>query len=374
MRIGIDIRDLKTATTGQKTYLEELCNAFVQFSGPDYQFYFLDTVVPTFKGNSKITKLLEQVSLHFWKQFVLPVKAAIKRCDILLCTDYFVPYAHLGFKTVAVFHDAFFFENKEHYHPLFIWLFRRIALPSAARCSYIIVPSDYAKKQIHRYYRELPADKLVTIYEGPKTLSKEYEPANHATILSKLGIHEKKYLLHVGVMNKRKNIPFLINAYKQLLENGNDYKLVLAGSLNTSQYIDDSAKILNTIAQNNLQQQVVLTGYLSDEELAVVYQHAFLYVFPSLNEGFGLPIVEAFAYGVPVIVSNNTCLPEIGADAVLTFDPFDETDLVAKMQAVIGSADLRKSLQQKGKERLQDFSWKRTAIEMLALFSKPSGK
>jgi glycosyltransferase involved in cell wall biosynthesis len=374
MRIGIDIRDLKTATTGQKTYLEELCNAFVQFSGPDHQFFFLDTIVPSFKGSSKMTKLLEQVSLHFWKQFVLPVKAAIKRCDILLCTDYFVPYAHLGFKTVAVFHDAFFFENKEHYHPLFIWLFRHIALPSAARCSYIIVPSDYAKKQIHRYYKELPVDRLVTIYEGPKTLSKEYEPVNHATILSKLRIQEKKYLLHVGVMNKRKNIPFLINAYKQLLENGNDYKLVLAGSLNTSQYIDDSAKILTTITQNNLQHQVILTGYLSDEELAVVYQHAFLYVFPSLNEGFGLPIVEAFAYGVPVIVSNNTCLPEIGADAVLTFDPFDETDLVAKMQSVIENAGLRKSLQQKGKERLQDFSWKKTATEMLALFSKPSGK
>lgn len=368
MRIGIDIRDLKTATTGQKTYLEEICNAFNQYTGKDHKFYFFDTSIPTFRGKNKITKLLEQCNLHFWKQFVLPLKAFFKRCDVLLCTDYFVPYIHLGFKTVAVFHDAFFFENKDHYHPLFIWLFKHIALPSASRCAYIIVPSDHAKKQIAKYYTELPQANLVTIYEGPKSLLREQGSAIQTAVLGRLGVQEKKYLLHVGVMNKRKNIPFLINAYKKLLEKGHDYKLVLAGSLHTSQYIDDSKNILDAITTNDLQEKVILTGYLSAEELAVVYQNAFMYVFPSVNEGFGLPVVEAFCYGLPVIVANNTSLPEIGGDAVLTFDPFTETDLLAKMLAVIVNKDLRSQLEQKGKERLLFFSWKKTADQILALF------
>ncbi|MEN9684918.1 MAG: hypothetical protein RLZZ28_704 [Bacteroidota bacterium] len=372
MRIGIDIRDLKTATTGQKTYLEEICRVFKQQAGVAYQFYFFDTFIPTFRGKNKLTKLLEQANLHFWKQCVLPFKAALKRCDVLLCTDYFVPYFHPGFKTVAVFHDAFFFENKDHYHPLFIWLFKHIALPSAGRCSYIIVPSDYAKKQVSKYYTCLPVSKLVTIYEGPKSLPQKHEPSIHAAVLNRLGIQPKKYLLHVGVMNKRKNIPFLINAYKKLREAGNDYKLVLAGSLYTSQYIDNSESILAAIAAKQLQKDVILTGYLSNEELAVIYQNAFMYVFPSLNEGFGLPVVEAWGYGLPVIVANNSCLPEIGADAVLTFDPFDEMDLLSKMQAVIGHTDTRTQLEQKGKARLTDFSWEKTAAEILALFSSLS--
>lgn len=370
MRIGIDTRDLKTATTGQKTYLEELCQAFRQQSDPKYKFFFLDTSIPVFKGKNKITKLLEQANLHFWKQFVLPLKAAFKRCDILLCTDYFVPFIRPGFKTIAVFHDAFFFEHKEHYHPLFIWLFKKIALPSASKCAFIVVPSEYAKKQISFYYSELSALKLVKIYEGPKSLPANMEPHMHVALLNKLGIQNKKYLLHVGVMNKRKNIPFLINTFKKLQDSGNDCKLVLAGSLHTSQYIDDSVNILDAIKKNNLEDQVILPGYLSDKELAIIYQHALAYVFPSLNEGFGLPIVEAFRYQLPVIVANNSCLPEIGEDAVLSFDPYNETDLLEKMLLVINDPETKTQLEQKGMQRLHFFSWEKTAAQMLEQFDK----
>lgn len=306
MKIGIDIRDLKTATTGQRTYLEEICKVFEQYQGNDYTFYFLDTAIPTFKGKNKITKILEQGNLHLWKQIVLPVKAALKGCDILLSTDYFVPYIHLGFKTITVFHDAFFFENKNHYHPLFIWLFKHIALPSAKRCAYIITPSEYAKQQIQLYYPSLPTNKILTIYEGPKTFSKFSDLSSKHSLLQELGIKPKEYILHVGIMNKRKNIPFLINTFKRLKEKGHHYKLILAGSLYTSRYIDDSKNILAAIKENQLESQVILTGYLPNDQLATLYQNAFMYVFPSLNEGFGLPVVEAFAYNIPVFLMSLT--------------------------------------------------------------------
>lgn len=369
MKIGIDIRDLKTSTTGQKTYLEELCLAFKKQSGKELQICLLDTSIPAFRGNSKFIKILEQINLHFWKQCVLPLKAALNRCDVLLCTDYFVPYLHLGYKTVTVFHDAFFFEHKEHYHPLFIWLFRHIALPSAKRCTYIIVPSDYAKQQVIKYYSCLPAEKIITIHEGPKTLPTGQAIGSTDTILDRLEIRQHSYLLHVGVMNKRKNIPFLIRSFAKFVEKGYRYKLVLAGSLQTSQYISDAQNILDTIKEYHLDEQVIFAGYLSNEELALIYQHAAVYVFPSLNEGFGLPVLEAFGFGLPVLVANNTSLPEIGGDAVLGFDPMNEDDLLAKLMMVADNPSLANELSQEGRKRLRDFSWDETVKQIIRLLS-----
>lgn len=370
MRIGIDTRDLKTATTGQKTYLEELCKAFGRHKDDGFTFIYFTSSVPQYKGKNKFFKIAEQLSLHFWKQCILPLKAAWNRCDILLCTDYFVPYIHPGFKTAVVFHDAFFFEHKEHYHPLQIALFKHLALPSAKRCTYIIVPSEYSRQQIIKHYTQLPPEKLVVVYEGPKSLTHYAENDKGAQILPRLGIEPQSYLLHVGVMNKRKNIPALIYAFKKVRDKGHAFKLVLAGSLHTSRYIDDSEAILAAIAATGLERDIILTGYIADNELAALYRHAFMYVFPSINEGFGLPVLEAFAYMLPVVVADNTCLPEIGGDAVLTFNPFDVNDIAARIELLINEPETREQLQQKGALRRQLFSWEKAADSILSLFRK----
>lgn len=370
MKLGIDVRDLKTSTTGQKTYLEEICNSLNKEVSAEFQICLLDTHIPIFRGNSKLTKVLEQLNLHFWKQCILPIKAAFHKCDIVLCTDYFVPYLHLGYKTAVVFHDAFFYEHKEHYHPIFIWLFKNIALPSAKRAAYIITPSLYAKQQILHYYNTLPPENIVTIYEGPKTLTTIDPIDKDQEVLQNLSIGNAPYLLHVGVMNKRKNIPFLLNAFAKLISQGYHYQLVLAGSLKTSVYNSDEQKIIDTITALQLKDRVILTGYLTDEALSVVYRNADLYVFPSINEGFGLPILEAFKFNLPVLVANNTSLPEIGADAVLSFDPYNEEDLITKIKILIEDPQLKQSFIEKGKRRLAEFSWNNASKQMMALFSK----
>jgi glycosyltransferase involved in cell wall biosynthesis len=367
INIGIDIRDLKTATTGQKTYLEELCREF-RLLNSECRFYFFDTSLPVYTGERKLLKLLEHVNLHIWKQVTLPIKAWLKKCKLVFCTDYFVPYLHLGFETATVFHDAFFFENPEHYNRIFFWFFKVVALPSAKRCRHIIVPTDYARQRIHQY-TGIPLNKLVRIYEGPKTLPHTPLPAaTTPTVLEQYGLKEGQYLLHVGIMNKRKNIPALILAFKQLKEAGYSYKLVLAGNPVAKKHINDTDKIYQTIEDQQLQKDVVFTGYLSNESLAVIYQHAFFYVFPSLNEGFGIPILEAFSYDLPVLVANNTCLPEVGGDAVLEFDPYDVNDIGAKMCQLIEDPALRNRMIVQGRERLQQFSWKKATQEITALF------
>ncbi len=364
--IGIDVRDLQLAKTGTKTYLEELCTAFRKAENETFKFHFIDTTIPVFQGTGNIAKYLEHFRYQLWKQVILPVKAWSKNCDILFCTDNFVPLIRLGFHTVPVFHDAFFFENPEHYGRLWLSLYHKTAIPAAKHAAFIITPTRYAQQQIHRH-TGIPLNQLKVVYEGPKAIVCNIQD----DILSELGLLNTKYLLHVGSMYKRKNIPALIHAFKKLKTDtlsDDNLKLVLAGPSPSGKDSNDFSLILEAIEQLQLQQDVIITGYLSDAALAALYHSAYLYVFPSVNEGFGIPVLEAFQYNIPVIVAGNTCLPEVGGDAVLQFNPFDTDDIAAKMKMVLENEALRRDLIHKGQIRLKDFSWQKTAEQLLKLF------
>ena len=369
--IGVDIRDLQLAKTGTKTYLEEVCKAFREMNDPSVQFHFLDTPIHVSDRDSAFSKYAEHLRYQLWKQVLLPLKARAKRCDILFCTDNFVPLLHLGYKTVPVFHDAFFFENPEHYGKLWLKLYHKTAIPAAKRSPVIITPTEYAKKQIAKY-TDIPLNQMVVVHEGPKSFDgNEAREKNNNRSLAEICSGADQYVLHVGSLFKRKNIPALIHAFKMVKDAGYpDLKLVLAGPPAPKKDSDDGQLILEAIKLNGLENDVVFTGYLSDRELSLVYQHALLYVFPSLNEGFGIPILEAFKYQVPVLVADNTCLPEVGGDAVLQFDPFFPEKIAAQLKLVLDNEELRNILISKGSERLKQFSWKKTAEELVSVFKK----
>lgn len=369
LTIAVDVRDLQVAKTGTKTYLEELCKAFKTINDPSIRFCFLDTVIPVYTGNTKAFKLIEHVRYHLWKQLVLPLKAFFNKADIVFCTDNFVPILHLGYKTIPVFHDAFFFETPENYGKLWLWLYKKTALPAAKRSAFIVTPSQWAKKQIN-HFTHVPNDKLVVVYEGPKTLNPG-NAINTDYLLNSLQLNPRNYILHVGSMFKRKNIPALIQAFSQIKKKGYpELKLVLAGTLSVNNPESDRQLITDTITTCQLSNDVVLTGYLADESLGKLYDNALLYVFPSINEGFGIPVLEAFRHNLPVLVANNTCLPEIGGDAVLQFDPFDINDISTKIKLVLDDEQLRKDMMVKGQERLKNFSWHQAALQLIELFKK----
>lgn len=367
LRLGIDIRDLRTAVSGQKTYLEELLRALQANRGTDVELILFNPLLPVYTGNQKWLRLFEHFRLHFWKQVLLPLHAWRKRCDVLFSTDYFVPYFRPGFKTVTVFHDAFFFENPEHYSPLFLRFFHRFTVPAARRCSKIIVPSVHVRQKLAACL-SVPEEKLVCIYEAPKSLNLLKKPlALQQERLKQLGLSGQPYLLHVGMLNKRKNIPLLIHAFKQVLAHRPDLKLVLAGSMNAKDHINDKENIEKAIADTGLHNEVVFTGYMSDEDLSVLYGQALLYIFPSVNEGFGLPVLEAFMHGVPVLVANNSCLPEIGGDAVIGFNPWNSRDLAEKIIGVLLDTEAYERLRQAGYARLSQFSWQKAADSLVSV-------
>jgi glycosyltransferase involved in cell wall biosynthesis len=113
---------------------------------------------------------------------------------------------------------------------------------------------------------------------------------------------------------------------------------------------------------------VLLPGFISDEALAHYYRQASLYAFVSVNEGFGLPILEAFQHRLPTLIANNSCLPEVGGDAVITCDPYDPADIAEKMKMIVSNPALQEELVQKGLRRLQDFSWQKTTDELMEVF------
>ncbi|RZJ83282.1 MAG: glycosyltransferase family 1 protein [Chryseobacterium sp.] len=365
LHIGVDIRDLRIAKTGARTYLEELVREFKLLEDDQVCFHFFDTSFPVYTGKNKFLKLIEHIRFITWKQLILPTKAWSKKCDILFCSDFFVPYIHLGYKTIPVLHDAFFFEYPEHYNKVWLFLFKHLGISSARRAYQIITPTAYTRETI-AHLSGIAKEKIIAIAEGPKTLIKTSESTHPVTN----PLFQQRYLLHVGTMEIRKNIVSLLKAFLLLLQDDPQLKLVLIGQFSPKTDMDDKVAIQEFIEVNNLNTEVIFPGYVPDELLSTYYSKALIYVFPSINEGFGIPILEAFDHQVPVVIANNSCLPEVGGNAVLSFDPYDVQDIYSKISSLLNDPDKRANLVRKGTQRLADFSWKITATELLKIFKK----
>ena len=361
--VCIDTRDLRIAKTGARTYLEEICSELKK-EQPGFRFYFIDTLFPVYTGKNKMLKIIEHIRFFFWKQFSLPLLCFLKGCDILYCTDYFLPLIKLTFKTAVAFYDAFFWEYPDQYNQLWLILLKKIGVPAARKANAIITISEHSKKQI-AHLVGLNADKIHAIYLAPKSSSRKLS-LKDAPI-----DHSKKYILHIGVLEKRKNLINLIKAFNLLLKEGfTDYYLVLVGNRVAKSKIDDSENIYQLIISLGLEEKVILPGFITDEQLAFYYKNAQLYTFVSINEGFGLPVLEAFQNDLPTIISNNSCLPEVGGNAVINCDPFDINDIKEKIKFVLQNPSIQKELIEKGRERLALFSWQKTTKELLNVFSE----
>lgn len=169
---------------------------------------------------------------------------------------------------------------------------------------------------------------------------------------------DSPFILFVGTLEKRKNVPALLKSFYKLKKSELDHKLVIVGGKGWKY-----TKIFDLIEELNLQNEVIFTDYVSDEYLVKLYNAADLFVYPSLYEGFGLPPLEAMACGCPVITSNTSSLPEVVADAGIMINPNDVDSLTESMLKILTDPELREELSRKSLERAEMFSWKKTAKE-----------
>ena len=364
VRIGIDTRDLKLATTGTKTYLSELLKGIKNTNQQNNHIIEFSSIWKPYWGKNLLGKLYEHISFFIWKQLTLPVKTFFAKSDVLICTDYYLPLLKLKAKHIVVFHDALFFDHPTYYNPLWLKWFKLISLNAAKKADAIIVPSEFSLSRL-RVFLPFLNEKMHVIYQGPKTIEQVMAPSKATQdTLDKIG--DVPFLLHVGGLEKRKNIPFLIKALDEIRKSKN-IKLLLVGRPNPKIYNNSYQEIIETIQTLKLENEVYFTGYVPDEDLPFIYKRALAYILPSTYEGFGIPILEGFQYHLPVLVSNNSCLTEIGAEAVLTFSPFHLNELIETIHKLIENPVLRDSLIEKGIHRLSHFNWNQSAVDYLKI-------
>ena len=367
IKVAVDVRDLQISASGARSYLESVIIEFKK-EHPGFAFYFFDAKTKAYTGNHFLLKLKEQLSYFLWKQFVLPYQAKQLGCRVLFCSDFMVPYFSLGIKTIPVFHDAFFWEYPEHYNKYWLLFFRNLGLAAAKKSAYVVAPTQYASNQLAKY-TGINSNKIQVIGEAPKTIATSISENETSAIVKQ--ISNLDYILHVGTLEKRKNLVALIQAFKIVRENGfPNLKLVLVGKASNKITLDDSSAIKEAIMQQQLTNGVILTDYLCDADVQQLYQKAKLYVFPSINEGFGIPVLEAFKYQVPVVIANNTCLPEVAGQGAKSFNPFSVQDMANAISTLLKDEPLRQTYIEKGNAQLRNFTWEKTAASLMQLFKK----
>jgi alpha-1,3-rhamnosyl/mannosyltransferase len=231
----------------------------------------------------------------------------------------------------------------------------------------VITISSWSKRDLIEVYGLNPADVEVT-YLGYDKQQYNEAPANEdasAALLGRFGIR-RPFILHHGMVQLRKNVHRLIQAWGRIRERHKDLdpQLVLAGPMGFGH-----EEILRIREASPNRDQIILTGALPDTELATLVKNAHLCVIPSLYEGFCLPMVEAMACGVPTVASNSSCIPEVSGGVLEYFDPLSVEQMAVTMIRVLEDSDLRKSLKAKGVRRATEFSWHRCARETLRVFT-----
>ena len=263
-------------------------------------------------------------------------------------------------KTIVTCHDIIPIAYYHTRNP--IWKLNAKGLRKAEK---IITVSEFSKKDISRYIK-YPEEKIEII--PPAVDHNLYYQNRNKAVLKKYRIEEtEKVVLYVGAEEPRKNIQFLINSLSKLKNRIPQVKLLKVGMPN---YIGVREKLLKHIESLNLQKDVIFTGYVSESELAEIYNAVDLFVFPSLYEGFGMPPLEAMACGTPVITSNTSSLPEVVGDAAIVVDPYDANKLVEEMYQLLTDDGLKEEMIRKGLRRSKMFSWDKSARETLRVYKE----
>ena len=274
-----------------------------------------------------------------------------------------------GTASIVTIHDLAFKVFPEYFPTTDVRKLNWLTNFAVRRATRLIAVSESTKRDIVKYYPGTPPEKIRVIHHGfdehvriDDHSSTQTFPIQSslktAPLLEKFHLIPQEYLLYVGALQPRKNLLCLMKAFEVFGRAHTSAKLVLAGE---AAWMSES--ILRAHGEHPLRDRIVLTGSISFEERALLYQHARIFVYPSLYEGFGLPVLEAFSAGAPVICANNSSLPEVAGEAAIFFDAMRSDELTEKLLSLWENTSQRSTLIQKGRERCKIFSWDTCAKE-----------
>jgi len=376
MRIGVDIRPFYEPLTGIGWYLYHLLHEIAKRDDVEL-FLFGDARVTDLgpslhvdippgahvcwfdlRGRGRISRTQRAITAAAYVLWM-----ALIDCDVMFGANYFLPrlLGAIARRRVITIHDLTYkrFPNllqKETLHNLNAHMPREIAAADA-----IICVSESTREDLLRYY-EVDAHRVLAIHSGISTWSRL--SVGSAPAESRRYVLPDRYLLFVSTIEPRKNLGVLLDAFERLKARGAyDGALVVVGRVGWK-----SEELVPRLHGRDVHH----LDYLSPNELASVYRNAEIFVFPSIYEGFGFPLLEAMAYDVPSIAARSSSLPEIGGDAALYFDPTSPRELERAIEQLLSDRALCEELIARGKRRVAEFRWDVTAEQTLAVMRKVS--
>lgn len=357
-RIAIDARMLTFSGIG--TYLKNLLTQLALLESefdfevicpepdllshlPPVRFRFVESKVP-------IYSLREQRE----------VARLVRGACLLHCPHYNIPCIHRG-KLVVTIHDLSHLLFPEFLPSRLAYIYARLMIGAAVkRATKIVTDSQFSKHSIQERF-DVPDQKIRVIYPG---LSEPcYQNPVDRAALRQMGV-KAPYVLFVGLLKPHKNVAALIRAFGRLpAGTRNDTQLVIAGRKD-SEY----PRLKGLVRELSLESRVIFAGHVTDVDLQVLYSCASVLALVSLNEGFGLPVLEAMAFGVPVVVSKTSSLPEVAGSAGILVDPRNEQSIADGIGMVLSDRDLQRTLGERGREQARLFSARKSALEHLEVY------
>lgn len=386
MRIVLDATPIGVKTSdkgGVYRYISQLISAIDEIA-PSHEFSLLfnycrsvhdeafQDVRRTFEsGRFKFVR--SRIPRALWMRGWIPAELAVGRLDVFHGLYDFVPPVIHGVSVLTI-HDLRYvsmdgsadadvmrYINGEpqlladYQQRLDFFRRQRTIIRSVARrARLIITPSEFARRSIVNML-DVPAERVRVIYHGVSDELRNPVPRErHLSVLQRFSISEP-YLLFVGKLDPLKNLDMLLRAYR-IIRRNRSIRLVMAGP--SGWY---GTVLRERVNELNLVADVTFTDFITDEELKVLYQRASLMIFPSLFEGFGLPVIEAMASGTPVVCSNHCSLPEVVGNAALLVDPTSEEAIAKAVLDVLGDMELQNRLRRAGLLRSEQFTWPEAA-------------
>jgi glycosyltransferase involved in cell wall biosynthesis len=371
MKIMIDTRSVDARQSGVGKYVTHLIRGLEAVGRKNHYVLMVTTRqlrdFPNFFSKFDVYTVPFSSENHFlgdpWEFFLLPNALRREKIDLFHGPAFMAPPFHKHFKSVATIHDLVAFHHPHTIPTKYAFYMRYLIKLMIRKADGIITDSEFIRHEIIKMFRI----KEEIIFTVPISVSDLFKPVGDADRIENLkkryGI-QKRYFLHVGNIEPRKNLINLFRACDLVWQKlGRDFQLVVVGKKGWL-YSD----IFETLKDAAFARDVVFTGYVEDKDIPALYSGADFFVFPSLYEGFGLPILEAMRCGVPVIASHVASLPEVAGDAALYVDPKDPKDIAEKLLTLADDFSLQESLRQKGFLQAAKFSWERTARKTLDVY------
>ena len=299
-----------------------------------------------------------------WEQITLPNAAKELKVDILHCTSNTAPI-FCNIPLILTLHDISFLEPIEkNDKPLYKnkgWLYRRLVVPRILnKCKKIITVSDFEKKNIISKL-SIPEEKMVMIYNG---YNDWFKPVQDLERIYQKYIDEPGYFFFLGNTDPKKNTERTLIAYSKYLEKSDAKRKLLMADLDQS-FLDD---IIDRNHIENIRKNIVIPGYIINSDLPYIYNNAFAFLYTSLRESFGIPLLEAMACGTPVITSNTSSMPEIGGQHAILVNPESSDEIAQKMLELENNDALYRAQEDIGLKRAALFSWRQTAEQLLNVY------